>query len=370
MSDKPIYVTKPHLPPLAEFIPYLEKIWESGWLTNGGPMHKQLETELARYLGVPFVSLFNNATIALLVALRALDVKGEVITTPYSFVATSHSLKWHGNEPVFVDIDPITLNMDPARIEAAITPKTTAIMPVHCYGTPCDVDAIDAIAKRNNLKVIYDAAHAFGVRCHCGSLLNHGDLSILSFHATKVFSTFEGGAIICKDEAMKKRIDSLKNFGIQDEITVTDVGINGKMSEVSAAFGLLQLKTIDESISKRKAIAELYQELLADIPGIRYVQKNIDAELNYGYFPVIIESTFPVSRDQLYEILKSKGIMARRYFYPALSNLPMYSSLASSDSSNLLVTNDASNKILCLPIFQELEHRHVVSVVECMRTCA
>lgn len=362
MADKPIYVTKPHLPPLAEFIPYLEKIWESGWLTNGGPMHQQLEIELARYLGVPYVCLFNNATIALLVALQALDVKGEVITTPYSFVATSHSLKWHGNEPVFVDIDPKTLNMDPARIEAAITPRTTAIMPVHCYGTPCDVEAIEAIAKRHNLKVIYDAAHAFGVRCHCGSLLNHGDLSILSFHATKVFSTFEGGAIICKDADMKKRVDSLKNFGIQDEITVTDVGINGKMSEINAAFGLLQLKTIDESIAKRKAIAAHYQELLADVPGIRYIQQDIDADLNYGYFPIMVGPEFPISRDSLYEALKSEGIMTRRYFYPALSNLPMYSSLPSAQKDNLEVANLSSEGILCLPIYSEISLNDIVHI--------
>lgn len=367
MSDKPIYVTKPHLPPLAEFTPYLEKIWESGWLTNGGPMHQQLETELARYLEVPFVCLFNNATIALLVALRALDVKGEVITTPYSFVATSHSLKWHGNEPVFVDIDPITLNMDPARIEAAITPRTTAIMPVHCYGTPCDVDAIDAIAKRHDLKVIYDAAHAFGVRCHCGSLLNHGDLSILSFHATKVFSTFEGGAIICKDADMKNRIDSLKNFGIQDEITVTDIGINGKMSEINAAFGLLQLKTVDESIAKRKIIALLYQELLADVPGIRYVQKSIGAELNYGYFPIIVENGFRMSRDALYEMLKRENIFTRRYFYPAISNFPMYSSLSSAAIGNLPVSNDASKMIICLPIYSDLDISQIQNIVNLIK---
>jgi dTDP-4-amino-4,6-dideoxygalactose transaminase len=362
MPENPITVTKPHLPPLAEFIPYLEDIWASGWLTNGGQMHQRLELELAQYLGVPYVCLFNNATIALLVALQALDVKGEVITTPFSFVATSHSLKWHGNDPVFVDIDPVTLNMEPTKIEAAITDRTAAIMPVHCYGTPCDVDAIDGIAKRHGLKVIYDAAHAFGVRCHCGSVLNHGDLSILSFHATKVFNTFEGGAIICKDVAMKRRIDSLKNFGIQDEITVTDIGINGKMAEINAAFGLLQLKTIDAAITKRKAIAELYQELLAGVPGVRYVQKDIDAQLNYGYFPVLIEDGYRMSRDELYELLRSENILARRYFYPALSNLPMYSSIPSACVENLQVSNRASTSILCLPIFSELTHDEVIKI--------
>lgn len=355
-QKKPIFVTKPHMPDLEEFIPYLREIWGSGWLTNCGSMHQRLELELAEFLGVPYVALFNNATIALLVALQALDVEGEVITTPYSFVATSHSLKWHGNEPVFVDIDPVTLNMDPSRIEAAITDKSAAIMPVHCYGTPCDVVAIAAIAKKHGLKVIYDAAHAFAVECAGGgSVLNHGDLSILSFHATKVFSTFEGGAIICKDAAMKKRIDSLKNFGIQNETTVTDVGINGKMAEVNAAFGLLQLKTVRESIMKRKAIAELYNERLADVPGIRCVQADMGFSQNYGYFPIMVGPEYPLSRDVLYEKLKVEGINTRRYFYPLISDLPMYQDLPSAKRRYLVHAARAADEILCLPIYPKLE---------------
>ena len=269
MKNKPIYVTQPYLPPLEEFIPYLQEIWNSKILTNNGPFHQQLEQALCEYLGVGHISLFTNGTIALVTALQALRVTGEVITTPYSFVATSHSLLWNGIKPVFVDIDPNTLNLDPAKIEAAITPQTTAIMPVHVYGHPCEVDAIQEIADKYNLKVIYDAAHAFGVQCHCGSLLNHGDLSVLSFHATKVFNTFEGGAIVCPDAKTKLRIDQLKNFGFVDEVTVAAPGINGKMSELNAAIGLLQLKHVDQAIEKRKAIDTHYRKLLNDVKGIR-----------------------------------------------------------------------------------------------------
>jgi dTDP-4-amino-4,6-dideoxygalactose transaminase len=259
---KPIYVTQPYLPPLADFIPYLEQIWESKILTNGGPFHQELEKALSEYLGVKYISLFTNGTIALITALQALRITGEVITTPFSFVATSHSLLWNGIKPVFVDIDPNTLNIDPAKIEAAITPQTTAIMPVHCYGHPCDVDAIQRIADTYNLRVIYDAAHAFGVECHCGSVLNHGYLSVLSFHATKVFNTFEGGAIICPDYKTKKLIDQLKNFGFENELSVILPGINAKMSEINAAFGLLQLKYIDNALEFRKNIYEKYIEKL------------------------------------------------------------------------------------------------------------
>ena len=363
MTDKPIFVTKPNLPPLEEFIPYLREIWDSEMLTNCGPMHQRLEAELSDFLGVPFVCLFNNATNALMVALRALDITGEVITTPYSFIATSHSILWNGNQPVFVDIDPNTLNMDPSKIEAAITDKTAAIMPVHCYGTPCDVDAIEAIAKKHGLKVIYDAAHAFAVDCHCGSVLNHGDLSVLSFHATKVFNTFEGGAIICKDATMKKRIDLLKNFGIQDEVTVSDVGMNGKMSEVNAAFGLLQLKTISDSIEKRKYIAQLYKRELAGITGIRCVQSDVQAKLNYGYFPILVGDDYPLSRDALYEMLKQNGIFARRYFYPLLSDFPMYSQLPSASRKNLPVAANSADRVLCLPIYNVLSASDIVRII-------
>jgi dTDP-4-amino-4,6-dideoxygalactose transaminase len=370
MNGKPIYVTKPHLPPLEDFIPYLEEIWASGCLTNGGPMHQRLERELAAFLGVPFVSLFNNATNALMVALNALNVAGEVITTPYSFVATTHSLLWSGNRPVFVDIDPVTLNMDPARIEAAISEDTTAIMPVHCYGTPCDVEAIRTIAHEHGLKVIYDAAHAFAVDGQSGSVLNYGDLSVLSFHATKVFNTFEGGAIISQDAAMKRRIDSLKNFGIQNEVTVTDAGINGKMAEVNAAFGLLQLKSVREAIATRKAIAELYQVELADVPGIRYVQEGVSAKLNYGYFPILVGTEYPLSRDALYERLKASNVYSRRYFYPLLSDLPMYSHLPSASRSNLPTAAVAAERILCLPIFPTLDHASVTTIAGLIRANA
>ena len=292
-----IYVTQPYLPPLAEFIPYLEKIWENKILTNGGPFHQQLERELCDYLGVKHICLFTNGTIALVTALQALRITGEVITTPYSFVATAHSLLWNGIKPVFVDVDPNTLNLDPAKIEAAITPHTTAIMPVHCYGHPCDVDAIQKIADNYNLKVIYDAAHAFGVQCHCGSVLNHGDLSVLSFHATKVFNTFEGGAIICPDEKTKTRIDQLKNFGHVGELTVVAPGINGKMSEFNAAFGLLQLKHINHALANRKAIDAAYRLQLKDIKGILCLNDAGEKVANYSYFPILVNADYPISRD-------------------------------------------------------------------------
>jgi dTDP-4-amino-4,6-dideoxygalactose transaminase len=322
---KNIYVTQPTLPPLEEFIPYLEQIWENKILTNGGEFHQQLEQVLCDYLGVKHLALFTNGTIALITALQALRITGEVITTPYSFVATAHSLLWNGIKPVFVDIDPISLNLDPAKIEAAITPQTTAIMPVHCYGYPCDVKRIQAIADNYNLKVIYDAAHAFGVKNQDGGILNHGDLSVLSFHATKVFNTFEGGAIICPDEKTKRRIDHLKNFGFVDEVTVVAAGINGKMSEINAAFGLLQLKGIDEALAKRQAINAHYREGLKDIAGIRCADSG-SYVANYAYFPIFVEK----NRDALYETLKENGIFGRRYFYPLISDFPMYRGLPSA----------------------------------------
>ena len=290
MHANNIYVAQPALPPLEEFIPYLQQIWDSKILTNGGPFHQQLEKELCEYLGVEHICLFTNGTIALVTALQALRITGEVITTPYSFVATSHSLLWNGIKPVFVDIDPNTLNLDPARIEAAITPLTTAIMPVHCYGYPCDVDAIQKIADNYNLKVIYDAAHAFGVQCHCGSVLNHGDLSVLSFHATKVFNTFEGGAIVCPDAKTKVRIDQLKNFGHVGEVTVVAPGINGKMSEFNAALGLLQLKYIDQALARRKEIDTVYRERLKDVKGIHCLNDAGEKVANYAYFPILVQA--------------------------------------------------------------------------------
>ncbi|WP_020679335.1 DegT/DnrJ/EryC1/StrS family aminotransferase [Marinobacterium rhizophilum] len=364
MTTKKIYVTQPYLPPLEEFIPYLEDIWSSKLLTNGGPMHARLERELCDYLDVPEIALFNNGTIALLTALQALRITGEVITTPYSFVATAHSLLWNGIKPVFVDIDPQTLNLDPSKIEAAITPQTTAIMPVHCYGYPCDIELIQKIADNYNLRVIYDAAHAFGVRDSNGSILRHGDLSAISFHATKVFNTFEGGAIICPDPKTKQRINNLKNFGIVDEVTVVAPGINGKMSEVNAAFGLLQLQHIDTVIKLRSKVDKTYREKLKGVSGISLIHNASQEISNHAYFPILVESNYPLSRDELYDKLKRSDIYARRYFYPLISDLPMYRGLASAKPANLPVATLVSKKILCLPIYPTLSIEDVEIIVD------
>lgn len=359
MKPKNIYVTKPSLPPLDEFIPYLKDIWGSGFITNGGPYHHQLERELCRYLGVEHISLFTNGTIALITALQALRITGEVITTPYSFVATSHSLLWNGIKPVFADIDPKTLNIDPGRIEAAITPQTTAILPVHCYGHPCDVDAIEKIADNYNLRVIYDAAHAFGVQCDCGSVLNHGDLSVLSFHATKVFNTFEGGAIVCPDEKTKIRIDQLKNFGHVGETTVVAPGINGKMSEFNSALGLLQLRYIDEALLRRKEIDASYRERLKGVKGILCLGNAGEKVANYAYFPILVQSNYSMGRDELYLMLKEHGIYTRRYFYPLISDFPMYRTLPSAHKENLPAATIAAQQVLCLPIYPDLDMAEV-----------
>ncbi|HUW25587.1 MAG TPA: DegT/DnrJ/EryC1/StrS family aminotransferase [Gallionella sp.] len=350
-----VYVTQPHLPPLEEFIPYLEKIWGNKILTNCGPFHEQLEQALCEYLELEHIALFTNGTIALVTALQSLRITGEVITTPYSFVATSHSLLWNGIKPIFVDIDPDTLNLDPAKIEAAITPQTTAIMPVHCYGHPCNTGAIQKIADNYNLKVIYDAAHAFGVRDADGSILRQGDLSVLSFHATKVFNTFEGGAIVCPDAKTKQRIDQLKNFGIVDEVTVAAPGINGKMSEINAAFGLLQLKYIEQALARRKEIDAAYRNRLKGVKGIRCLQDAGEKVANYSYFPILVESDYPISRDDLYQKLKDNGIHPRRYFYPLISDFPMYRGLPSAHRENLPVATVAAQQVLCLPIYPDME---------------
>ena len=355
MKKTNIFVTKPTLPPLEEFVPYLKQIWDNKTLTNGGPFHEQLEKELCEYLGVGHISLFTNGTIALVTALQALRITGEVITTPYSFVATSNSLRWNGITPVFADIDPNTLNLDPLRIEAAITPQTTAIMPVHCYGHPCDVDAIQKIADRYHLKVIYDAAHAFGVQCHCGSVLNHGDLSVLSFHATKVFNTFEGGAIVCPDANTKLRIDQLKNFGYVDETTVVEPGINGKMSEFNAALGLLQLRYIDSALARRKEIDTAYRERLKGVSGVYCLNDAGENVANYAYFPILVQADYPIQRDDLYQKLKDVGIYSRRYFYPLISDFPMYRNLPSAVKENLPFATAAAQQVLCLPIYPDLE---------------
>jgi dTDP-4-amino-4,6-dideoxygalactose transaminase len=366
-SEGAIYVTKPSLSPLKEFIPYLEEIWASKILTNGGPFHEQFESELCGYLGTNHISLFSNGTLGLMTALQALRITGEVITTPYSFVATAHSLLWNGIKPVFVDIDPNTLNLDPTKIEAAITPQTTAIMPVHCYGRPCDVDAIQKIAAIYNLKVIYDAAHAFGVKCHCGSVLNHGDLSVLSFHATKVFNTFEGGAIVCPDAKTKQHIDHLKNFGFVDEVTVVAPGINGKMSELNAAFGLLQLKHVDAALDRRKEIDLAYREGLNDVKGIVCLNGDARDSTNHSYFPILIQYDYPLSRDALYQKLKDHNIHARRYFYPLISDFPMYRSMPSAHRDNLPVASRAAEQVLCLPIYPALTSEDLQRIVKMIR---
>lgn len=363
-SNKPIYVTQPTLPPLEEFLPYLQQIWDNKILTNGGSFHQQLEQALCDYLGVSHISLFTNGTLALVVALQALRITGEVITTPYSFVATSHALLWNGIKPVFADIDGTTLNLDPDKIEAAITPQCTAIMPVHCYGHPCAVERIQKIADNYNLKVIYDAAHAFGVQHRNGSVLNYGDLSVLSFHATKVFNTFEGGAIISPDAKTKQRIDHLKNFGFVDEVTVVAPGINGKMSEFNAAFGLLQLKGIESALQKRKVIDAYYRAKLANVKGIRCLSDSGETTANYAYFPILVGAGYPLSRDQLFEKLRHNDIYVRRYFYPLISDFPMYRGLPSAAQSNLPVASKVASEVICLPIYPGLTNEQVDSIIE------
>ena len=367
MKKNPIFVTQPSLPPLEELIPYLEQVWENKILSNGGPFHKKLEDELCKYLNVPYISLVSNGTMGLITALQALNIKGEVITTPYSYVATSQSLMWNKIKPVFIDIDPVTLNLDPKKIEAAITPDTSAIMPVHVYGQPCDVDAIEILAKKHKLKVIYDAAHAFGVKCHCGGLLKHGDLSILSFHATKVFNTFEGGAIICKDIKMKHHIDQIKNFGITSETTVEHIGINGKMNEFSSVLGLLQLKYIEDNIKKRKDINDHYRAGLKDINGIRWHTKTKVEYDNYSYFPIFVDDEYPLTRDQLYSKLKDSGINGRRYFYPLLTEFPIYKNLLKKQEVDLSIAKEASKRVICLPIYSEMDFKTVEQVLDLIK---
>jgi dTDP-4-amino-4,6-dideoxygalactose transaminase len=354
------------MPPLEEFMPFLEQIWKNKWLTNGGPYHQEFERKLADYLGVEHLALFVNGTLALVTALQALRITGEVITTPYSFVATAHSLLWNGIKPIFVDIHPETFNLDPDKIEAAITPHTTAILPVHVYGNPCDVEKIQKIADTYGLKVIYDAAHAFGVKYKGECLSKHGDLSILSFHATKVFNTFEGGAIICPDAKTKKRIDDLKNFGFADEVTVVASGINGKMNEMQAAFGLLQLKHINKAIDRRREIYTKYLEQLSTVPGISFPALSVNSTYNYAYFPILVRPEYPLSRDALFQKLRDNGIYARRYFYPLISDFPMYRGLSSAARSNLPVASKTADQVICLPIYPILEasdQEYIISLI-------
>lgn len=367
MNKDIITVTSPLIPPLEELTPYLEDIWKRKWLTNNGHYHQELEKALCHYLKVPFISLFTNGTLPLMCALQALRITGEVITTPYSFVATTHSLWWNGIKPVFVDIDPQTGNLDPEKIEAAITPRTTAIMPVHVYGNPCDTDRIQEIADKYGLKVIYDAAHAFGVEANGKSILEKGDISTLSFHATKVYSTIEGGALICHDAQMKQRIDYLKNFGFANETTVVAPGINGKMDEVRAAFGLLSLKHVDAAIASRHKVAEKYRKELKDITGIRFLNDMPNVKHNYAYFPIFVdEKEYGMSRDALYEKMKSANVFGRRYFYPLISSFSTYRGLESANIDNLSVANKMAEEVICLPIHHLLSEEDVERVLNCI----
>lgn len=364
-KEKQIPVTSPLLPPLEDFVVYLKDIWERKWLTNNGYYHQELEKKLSEYLGISCISLFTNGTLPLITALQALRITGEVITTPYSFVATTHSLWWNGIKPVFVDVDPLTGNLDPEKIEAAITPKTTAIMPVHVYGNPCDVECIQKIADIYDLKVIYDAAHAFGVKYKERSILEFGDMSTLSFHATKTYNTVEGGALICHDEMSKQRIDYLKNFGFKDEVTVVAPGINSKMDEIRAAYGLLNLKYIDSAIAARKRVAEQYRSCLKQIVGIRFMNDMTDVHHNYSYFPIFVDADkYGMSRDSLYERMKVKKIMGRRYFYPLISTFSTYRGLESANPSNLACAHKLASSVICLPMFASLEDSDIERVLD------
>ena len=364
MEKNKITVTSPLLPNLDEFNAMLKDIWASKWITNNGQFHQQLEKALAEYLKVPYISLFTNGTLPLLTALQALRITGEVITTPYSFVATTHSIWWNGCKPVFVDIEESTCGIDPEKIEAAITPKTTAIMPVHCYGKPVNMDAIQAIADKYGLKVIYDAAHAFGVEVDGKSVLARGDMSTLSFHATKVYNTLEGGALIVKDEATKKRIDYLKNFGFAGETEVVAPGINSKVDEVRAAYGLLNLKQVDAAIEKRHQVAIRYREALRDVPGIRFFDDMPGVRHNYSYFPIFINAEeYGKTRDQLYFEMKEKNILGRRYFYPLISTFSTYRGLPSATPENLPVATKIANEVICLPMHHALSEEDVERVI-------
>lgn len=367
-NESQITVTSPLLPDLEELNALLKEIWSSKWITNNGSFHKQLEKELADYLKVPYLSLFTNGTLPLITALQALRVTGEVITTPYSFVATTHSLWWNGIKPVFVDIDPATCGLDPARIEAAITPKTTAIMPVHCYGKPCDTKAIQDIADKYGLKVIYDAAHAFGVEVNGESILNAGDISTLSFHATKVYNTIEGGAMVMKDEVTKQRIDYLKNFGFANETTVVAPGINSKMDEIRAAYGILNLRQVDSAIAARQRVARIYRENLRDVEGVSFFDDMPGVRHNYSYFPIFIDAeAFGRSRDELYFDMKKENVLGRRYFYPLISDFSTYRGLPSATRENLPEAYKIADRVLCLPMHHALSDNDIERVLHFFR---
>lgn len=364
-DDNPIYVNQPSLPDLNDFLPYLEKIWQSKRLTNFGEFHQELELKLSEFLGVEYVSLFSNGTLALMAALQVLRISGEVITTPFSFVATTHALHWNGIKPVFCDIEEATCNLDATKIEQLITPKTSAILPVHIYGNPCNVKKIEEIADIYGLQVIYDAAHAFGVKLNGESILNFGDLSVLSFHATKIYNTFEGGAVITNDPKIRKRLDYLKNFGFANETTVVAPGINAKMNEMQAALGLLQLNDVNKNIDKRRIIAEKFQKAFTNIEGIRILNYDSNIDYNYGYFPIFIDDeVFRKTRDQVYFELKEKNIFTRRYFYPLISQFPTYRGLKSADSENLSVAEEITRRVICLPIYADLDKGNIQRIID------
>ena len=366
-DNKLITVTAPLLPPLEEFTEYLKEIWDNKWITNNGQFHKQLEKDLAEYLGVPYVSLFTNGTLPLLTALQALRITGEVITTPYSFVATTHCIWWSGCKPVFVDIDPATGNIDPEKIEAAITPKTTAIMPVHVYGKPCETERIQEIADKYGLKVIYDAAHAFGVKVDGKSILNAGDMSTLSFHATKVYNTLEGGAMIMHDEVTKKRIDYLKNFGFAGETEVIAPGINSKVDEVRAAYGIINLRQVDAAIEARHQVAIKYREALRGIEGLSYMEDMPGVRHNYSYFPIFIDAEkFGITRDELYFKMKEANVLGRRYFYPLISEFSTYRGLPSAGKENLPNAHKMADSVICLPMHHELSEEDIERTLKCV----
>lgn len=368
MDKQKITVTAPLLPNLDEFNTLLKDIWDSKWITNNGQFHQQLETELCKYLKVPYISLFTNGTLPLLTALQALRITGEVITTPYSFVATTHSLWWNGIKPVFVDIEESTCGIDPDKIEAAITPKTTAIMPVHCYGKPCNTKRIQEIADKYGLKVIYDAAHAFGVEVDGESVLNAGDISTLSFHATKVYNTVEGGAMVIHDAEMKKRVDFLKNFGFANETSVVAPGINGKMDEVRSAFGLLNLRKVDDAINARQKVAQIYRKELRDVSGVRFFDDMPGVRHNYSYFPIFINAAkFGMTRDELYFKMKEQNVLGRRYFYPLISEFSTYRGLPSANPQNLPVATRIANEVICLPMHHELSDNDLERVLNCIK---
>ena len=363
-----ITVTSPLLPDLQEFNALLQQIWDKKWITNNGDFHKQLEKELAEYLGVPYLSLFTNGTLPLITALQAMRITGEVITTPYSFVATTHSLWWNGIKPVFVDIDPKTGNLNPDKIEAAITPKTTAILPVHVYGIPCDTKRIQEIADTYGLRVLYDAAHAFGVKVNGESVLKAGDMSTLSFHATKVYNTIEGGALVVQDEQTKKRIDYLKNFGFANEVTVVGPGINSKMDEVRAAYGLLNLKQVDQCIEARGRADAFYREALKGVPGISMLEPTPHTRHNFSYFPILVdEKQYGMSRDALYFKMKEHDVLGRRYFYPLISEFSTYRGLESANPENLPVAHRFANTVICLPMHHALSTEDLNRVVELIK---